>query len=300
MNKSQGKLVAGSGGIVVVTSFIISTLIFIAYRVFIIGSSQYIIEIFAILLVCAILAGIGIVDDILGWQRGGLSIRSRLVLAAIAAIPLMVINVGKQTLELPFFGVINLGIIYPLFFIPLGLVGAATTYNFLAGFNALEAGQGIILLSALSLVSLFTGNSWLGAVLICMVFSLLAFLIFNFYPARVFPGNSITLVLGGLIAIACIVGNFEKIAVFFFIPYILETILKLRGGLVKQSFGQPNKYGGLDLKYDKIYGLTHVSIYLLKKIGIAPTEKRTVYLIWIFQIIIILFGFILFRKGLFI
>jgi hypothetical protein len=32
-----------------------------------------------------------------------------------------------------------------------------------------------------------------------------------------------------LIACMAILGNFEKIAVFVFIPYIIETFLKLRG-----------------------------------------------------------------------
>ncbi|HIF03136.1 MAG TPA: glycosyl transferase family 4, partial [Nitrospinaceae bacterium] len=33
--------------------------------------------------------------------------------------------------------------------IPLGIVGAATTFNFLAGFNGLETGQGILIFSGL-------------------------------------------------------------------------------------------------------------------------------------------------------
>ena len=67
-------------------------------------------------------------------------------------------------------------------------------------------------------------------------------------------------------------GNFEKIALFFFIPFIIEVILKSRGKLIKSSFGKPEKDGSLSLAYEKLYGLTHVSIYLLKKIGIKSVN----------------------------
>ena len=124
-------------------------------------------------------------------------------------------------------------------------------------------------------------------------------MLYNFYPAKVFPGDSLTYPLGGFIAIVAILGNFEKIAVFFFIPYIIEIVLKSRGKLIKQSFGKPKKDGSLDLKYDKIYSLNHVAILLMKKLKWKATEKKVVYLIWMFQILIILLGFIIFGNGIF-
>lgn len=300
MNKFKSEKVAGSGGIVVILSFIISILIFISYRIFYLNDNSHLIEILSLLLLVSLLAGIGFIDDILGWQKGGLSKRSRLILLLFASIPLMAINAGKHTVSIPFLGLSDLGLVYPLILIPLAIVGASSTYNFLAGFNGLEAGQGIILLSALCLVSYFTGSTWLAIVCLCMVLALFSFLLFNFYPAKVFPGNSITIVIGGVLASVSILGNFEKIALFFFIPYIAETILKSRGKLNKHSFGKPEKDGSLTLRYDKIYGLTHLAILLLQKARIKPTEKRVVYCIWCFQLIIILLGFILFKEGIFI
>ena len=217
----------------------------------------------------------------------------------LASIPLIVINAGKSEISIPLIGLLDIGIFYPLLAIPIGIIGAATTFNFLAGFNGLEAGQGIILLSALSLVSFFTGTFWLGIISLCMVFSLLAFLIYNFFPAKIFPGDSLTYTIGGLIAIISILGNFEKIAIFFFIPIILETILKARGRLQKQSFGKLSQNGTLDLKYDKIYSLTHLAIFILNKNKKRATEKKVVFLIWAFQILIVLTGFLIFRKGIF-
>ena len=211
----------------------------------------------------------------------------------------MAINAGKSIVSIPLLGKIDLGIAYPLIIIPLGIIGATTTFNFLAGYNGLEAGQGIILLSSAALVSFLTGNSWLALVAACMIASLIAFLLYNFYPAKVFPGDSLTYAVGGMIAIMAILGNFEKVAVFFFIPYAIETFLKLKGRLVKQSFGRPLEDGSLDLRYEKIYGLEHLSIYLMKRLGITPNEKKVVYSLWIFQIIVIAAGLIIFKDGIF-
>lgn len=299
MNKLSSGKVAGSGGLIVVSSSILGILLFIAYRVFYLNSQEHLVEIFSTLTVILLVAGIGLIDDLFGWQHGGLSRKSRLVLVFIASIPLIVINAGKSFISFPFYGTIDTGLLYPLLIIPIGIIGATTTFNFLAGFNGLEAGEGILILSALSIVSYLTGSSWLSVISLCMVASLLAFLLFNFDPAEVFPGDVLTYSVGALIAIMAILGNFEKIAVFFFIPIILEVFLKARGGFVKQSFGKPNSDGTLDLKYNKIYGLTHLSIYLLKKWNIKPTEKKVVYLIWALQITIIILGFIIFRKGIF-
>ncbi|MEM4230742.1 MAG: glycosyl transferase family 4 [Candidatus Pacearchaeota archaeon] len=299
MNKFKKPKVAGSGGLVVVTGFILSVLVYIAIKTFYFKSVEKVVEIFSLTTTILLLAGTGLIDDLLGWHRGGLSKKFRLVTCVFASIPLIVVNAGVSKMAFPLIGEIELGLFYPLFLIPLGITGAATTYNFLAGFNGLEASQGIIILAGLGITTYFTGNSWLSLICLMMIACLLAFLIFNKFPAKVFPGNSITYSIGGLIACIAILGNIEKIAVFFFIPYIIETILKSRGKLRKQSFGKPNKNNELDLLYDKIYGITHFSIYFLNKIGIRATEKRVVYLINSFQILIIIIGLLIFRAAIF-
>jgi len=256
-------------------------------------------KILALLSVILFVAGVGIFDDLFGWHKGGLRRRHRLILAALGAIPLMVINAGKSEVTVPFLGMIDLGLIFPLIVLPIGLIGATYSFNFLAGFNGLEAGQGILLLGGLSIVAFFTGSSWLSVIALCMIVSLFAFLFYNFFPAKVFPGDSITYATGALIAAISILGNFERIAVFFFIPYILETILKVRGKLVKHSFGKPKKDGSIELRYNKLYSLNHVSIWTMQKLGIKPTERKVVYSIWGFQLLVIIIGFIVFQKGIF-
>lgn len=302
MNKpGHPRNVASSGGIIVVMSFILGVLFYIAVRKFIFGDIDgTIINIFALLTVILILAIVGLTDDLLGWKHGGLSARFRIFLALMASVPLIVINAGVHIINLPFLGTINLGLIYPLILIPIGIAGAATTYNMLAGFNGLEAGMGIIILGFLSSIAYITETPWLALIGLCMVAALIGFYFFNKYPAKVFPGDILTYSVGALIAGMAIIGNFEKIAVFVFIPYIIETILKSRGKLKKQSFGIPNEDGSLNLPYDKIYGLTHLSILILSKFKKKVYEKDVVYLIFTFQIIICLLALLIFKNNIFI
>jgi UDP-N-acetylglucosamine--dolichyl-phosphate N-acetylglucosaminephosphotransferase len=283
--------VAGSGGIIVLGGAIIGILLYIAINVFLFqGGSENLTQIFALISALFLGALVGFVDDIFGWQRGGLSARSRIILILFAAIPLIVINAGNSNMNLPFFGVANLGILYPLLVIPIGIVGATTTYNFLAGYNGLEAGQGIIILSTLAFVTHKTGNSWLSIIALCMVAALIGFYIFNKNPARIFPGDVLTYSIGILIGGIAILGNIERLTILLFIPYIIETVLKSRGKLKKHSFGKLNSDGSLDQPYEKIYGLEHLAIKILKKLKPSKKvyENDVVYLIHAFQIFIVL------------
>ena len=295
MNKVGGKEVAEAGGVAVLFGFILGILSYVAIKTFYLKDMSNLIEIFTLLSVILIISLIGLIDDILGWKIG-LNKKTRIFFLIFAAIPLVVINAGESTMM-----GIDFGLFYPLFFIPLGIVGASATFNFLAGYNGLETSQGILILSAMALVTLFTKNSWLSLISMIMVVCLIAFYIFNKCPSKVFPGDVLTYSVGALIATIAILGNIEKIAVFFFIPYILETGLKLKGKLKKESFARVNKDGSLEMPYKKIYGLEHLAIYVLKKIkpNKKAYEKEVVFMINGFQILIIILGFVLFRGGIF-
>lgn len=292
MNKyGSPKNVATSGGLLVIAGFVLGVLFYVATSTFYFGGTDYSLEIFALLTTILILGIVGLIDDLWGWKTGGLSNTFRLGLAFVAAIPLMVINAGTHSMSLPVVGSIEFGILYPLILIPLGIAGAATTYNFLAGFNGLEAGQGILIISFLSYVSYFSGSSWLAIVGLCMVFALAVFYVFNRFPAKIFPGDILTYSVGALIAIMAILGNYEKIAIIVFIPYILETGLKIRGKLNRYSFGIPDKEGNLKLPYEKIYSLNHLAIFMLNKFGKA-NERKVTYVIYSVQILFIFLAYL--------
>ncbi|MFA7707795.1 MAG: hypothetical protein WCX73_02490 [Candidatus Pacearchaeota archaeon] len=300
MNRfNHPKNLAASGGVIVVMSFVLGVLSYIAIRTFFTEGNGLNLKMFALLSVILILAIIGLVDDLLGWQHGGLSAKVRLFLIFMSSIPLVVINAGTHSIVVPFFGYIELGLIYLILIIPIGITGATATYNFLAGFNGLETGQGIIILSFLSFIAYITNSMWLTLIGLIMIASLIVFYYYNKFPAKVLPGDILTYSIGALIACMAILGNFEKIAMFVFIPFIIEVFLKLRGKLKKYSFGMPQKDGSLEMPYDKIYGMTHLSLFILKKFKRKVYEKDVTYLILAFQIFICLLALIIFQRSLF-
>ncbi|PIN94026.1 glycosyl transferase family 4 [Candidatus Pacearchaeota archaeon CG10_big_fil_rev_8_21_14_0_10_31_24] len=297
MHKFKGNLVAEAGGINVVAGFIIGVLIYIALKTFYFEQSIDVLETFALISVIMMVSFIGLIDDLLGWKIG-LGNKVRLGLVLFAAIPLIVINAGSSEVSLPFIGAINMGLLYPLLVIPIAVIGTSTTFNFLAGYNGLEARQGILILGALAFASWFTGSHWLSVILTCMIASLLAFLIFNSYPARVFPGDVLTYSIGALIASIAILGNLEKFALFIFIPNILEVFLKLKGKLKKESFALAQEDGSIKQRYNKIYGLEHLGIYIIGKFK-KVYENDVILFVNLIQIIVIILAFIIFKEGIF-
>ena len=247
------------------------------------------IEIFAILSTVILASFVGFIDDIVGWKSGGLSKKSRLAMMLFIAIPLMVINAGESVMA-----GIDFGLLYPLILVPLAVVGAGTTFNFLAGYNGLETTQGILVLGALAVVTFMTGSLWLSMLAVTMIASLLALWLFNKNPAKVFVGDVMTYTVGAMIACIAILGNIEKIAVFFFIPYILEVLLKARGKFEKQSFSKVNKDGSLSPLYKKVYGLEHVAVRLLRAVKGKAYEWEVPIVIGLFQLLIIVLGFVWF------
>lgn len=296
MHKLNGKGVAESGGVAVLFGISLGILFYIAVNTFLFrGGDKTLISIFALLSVLLLSGIVGILDDLLGWKKG-LSKKMRLLIILFSAVPLMVINAGNHNMSIPLIGMINFGLIYPLIIIPLGVLGATTTFNFLAGYNGLEARQGILVLFALAVITYVTNNPWLSLICAIAVVSLFAFYLFNKYPSKVFPGDSLTYPIGALIAGVAILGNIEKVAVLIFIPYIIEVILKLRGKLEKESFAKLNYDESLDMPYSKVYGLEHLSIKILKKIkpNKRVYERDVVNLINLFQVFWILIAFIIY------
>jgi len=160
MHKRDKKEVSEGGGIIVLFGACLGILLYIAINTFVFKSTGVLSYIFALLCVLFISSFVGMIDDLVGWKKG-LSRKIRILIIGFSAVPLMVINAGNTTMSVPFLGSINFGLFYPLLIIPIGVIGATTTFNFLAGYNGLEAGQGIIILTAMAIVTYITGERWL-------------------------------------------------------------------------------------------------------------------------------------------
>ena len=210
-----------------------------------------------------------------GKAEGGLPQR-KWILTSLGAIPLMVIKAGYTTLSLPFFGPIDFGIFYPLILIPVGFIGASNAINLLGGFNGSEAGMAVVYLSTLLYIALVS-HHFIFILFLTALASVLVFLKYNWYPAKFLPGDSLTYLLGAIVASGVIVGNMEKAGIILLMPFILEFFLKARSKFRASSLGILQKDGSLKAPYPKIYSLTH----LFMKIKKMKEVEVTLSLIWI-------------------
>ena len=284
MNKPGRVLVAEAGGVWAVVGAAFGLLAFEAWHVYLGGGVYRAPELFALTSLLLLSAFLGFLDDILGWKRG-LARRWRVILMAPISLPLVVVKAGHSTLALPLVGVVNLGLLYPLVAVPVGVLGAANAFNMLAGFNGLEAGMGLLLM-------LFTAwYAWIKQVYfvvyaaLIMAAALVAFLVYNWYPARVFPGNSFTYGVGAYYAALVIIGNMEKFGLLLFTLYFVKALLYFRGvlhGVWKpgiEDFGVPQPDGTLEPPLEGTYSLTHWAIRVLKRVRGRAREPEVVLLI---------------------
>ncbi len=286
----EGKpLVPISGGIPVLAGSFVGFMSFIFFNTFFSNggdlslSNEVLMFLLSGLISIMMISFVGFIDDL--FIRGdretssGLNQWQKPLLTLAAAIPLMVVNSGISEIALPIFGIVDMGLLYPLIIIPIGVVGAANMVNMLAGFNGLETGMGVVYTGMLGLYSYanregaYYDERTTAAIFALIIFSsLVAFYIFNKTPAKILPGDSLTYLLGGTIAAIAIIGNLERAALIISIPFFAEFILKLRGRFKKQSYGYYED-GKVKSLYDKIYSLPH----LLTRTG-KFTERQVVYI----------------------
>ncbi|MCS7134489.1 MAG: glycosyl transferase family 4 [Candidatus Pacearchaeota archaeon] len=311
MNKYEKPRIAEFGGIAPIASIVVSIFIYIFFKTFFLKSPTHLIEILVLIITLLLASFIGFTNDLLSVKikkdkeianeilgkkfTRGLGGFSSMLLTLPAAIPLMIINAGQHTITLPFIGSVWLGILYPMLLIPIAIVGTTNGYNLLAGYNGLETWLGIVIFFALGLMSLVTGQLWLALIAAIIISSLAGFLVFNKYPAKVFPGDSLTFGIGSLIACFAILGNIEKFSLFIFLPFIIEGILKATSKFKAENFGIPKKDNSLEAP-EKIQSLTHFAIKLLKKLKLNHKvyEKDVVLFIVLLEIIVIGIAFFVF------
>jgi UDP-N-acetylglucosamine--dolichyl-phosphate N-acetylglucosaminephosphotransferase len=288
MNKPGNIQVAEAGGVWVSIGAAFGILLFIALQIYILNSYKYVLGFMALALLLILSSFLGFLDDLLGWKKG-LRIIYRVVLMAPLAIPLMVIKAGYSVMEIPFIGPVNFGILYPLVLVPIGVLGAANAFNMVAGYNGLEATMALQLMFY-TVIYAWINHVWISfEASLIMMGAVLGFLIFNWYPARVFPGNSFTYGFGAYYASLVILGNFEKYGLLLFTLYFLELLLFLRGlkhRVYKENYARINPDGSLEQPYKHIYSITHLAIVIQKKIRGRATERGVVLTINILQSII--------------
>lgn len=255
MHKPHGPAVPRMGGVPVLAGFGAGVLAYVAVRTYAFDGRALNAALLAALATTLACAALGLVDDALGWKQG-LSQRVKFVVAGLAAVPLLAVGA-------------------PLW-APLAVTLSANGFNIMAGFNGLEAGLGLLVLGGLAV--LCAGAPWVSVLCGLMGGALLAFLLFNRWPARVFPGNVLTYGVGGLIGAVVVLGVPAGPGPWVLLaPYLLQIALKARGRFAVESFAKARPDGTLENRQPGLYGLEHVAVAAW---GRRATERRVVYSLW--------------------
>ena len=298
--KNDNKLVADMGGPGVIAGLLAGIFTYIGFEVFIQSDGlPDLAFVLASLNTILVITLIGIFDSLTSKMkdREGKDLFERLKRKGIpswtyffiplpAAVPLMAVSAGYHFMVLPFLGRVDLGIFYPLVVIPLAVLCCSNATNFLAGFNGLEAGMGFVLNFSLGIYALIHGKTSAAAIAICFSFALLAFLKYNWYPAKVFPGD-LNHTIGAVVVCVTVLGNMERFAILCFTPWIVEAFLKALSGFKAESFGVLQIDGTLKPKNNKLRSLTH----LIMRLGSFKEWQVSTILI-ILEIIICLTSFV--------
>jgi UDP-N-acetylglucosamine--dolichyl-phosphate N-acetylglucosaminephosphotransferase len=303
LQKPRKPILPTSGGVPVAFGILLGLLFYVGMETFLFGNLEEAVLLLAISASILLVTFVGLFDDLknpLGKSnyemrrirkrfikaKSGLP-QTKWILTLPAAIPLMVINAGESVLTLPLIGPINFGILYPLLLIPIGFVGASNAINLLAGFNGSEAGMGIVYLGSLAILSLIN-QSFISILFIVSIASLIAFLKFNWFPAKFLPGDTLTYLLGSIVASGVIVGNMEKAGIILLTPFIIEFLLKSRSRFKASCLGRLRRDGKLSPPYGKkIYSITHV-LMNLKRIS----EREVTISLILMEILIAIFLFV--------
>jgi len=292
MNKFTKPPVAELGGVVVFLGFSAGIFISILLATYLQLITIDLMVVLGGFCTIAIITFIGVIDDIIGWKKG---IRQwqHFIIPIIAAIPLICVYAGHTTMVIPILGEINFLIFYPLIIIPLAVTGASNAINMLAGFNGLEAGQGIILTATLTVIAFMSGSIVAVVFGIAMIGALLAFLKFNWFPAKIFGGDSLTLMIGANLAVMSVVGGIEIYGLLITAVFFIEFIIKAKHRLKSECFGIPNEDGTLSAN-PKGGSLTQ---WVMKAGNNKFTESKVTFILLGIQIIVcaVVFLFFLFK-----
>jgi UDP-GlcNAc:undecaprenyl-phosphate GlcNAc-1-phosphate transferase len=230
--KVHMKVMPRLGGLAIYISFIAGVLLFQP------DSSHSL----PILLGSLIIVITGMVDDV-----RELSPRVKLIGQLAAALVVVLSGIHVEFINLPFGGQLEFGI----FSIPLTIlwiVGVTNAINLIDGLDGLAAGVSSIALLTISGMAIIMGDAYVTVLGLILMASTIAFLFYNFYPAKIFMGDTGALFLGYMISVLSLLGFKNVTFISLIIPALIlgvpisDTFFAIIRRLVhKQPLSAPDK-----------------------------------------------------------
>ncbi len=145
-----------------------------------------------------LLFGVGIMDDL-----KDLAARYKLVIEAGLASLLAVAGIRITSFG-GLFGITELHIVAQYIITVVTIVGISNAFNLIDGIDGLAGGLGFMSLVTLGIFLTISKDLNYAMIAFALAGALLGFLYFNFNPARIFMGDTGSLVLGFIIAVLCV------------------------------------------------------------------------------------------------
>jgi len=184
---------------------------------------------------------LGLVDD-----ARGLTPAAKLVGQFAAASVLLLAGVRVDVGSLPLLAAVELALT------TVWVVGLTNAFNLLDNMDGLSAGIASIAATMLALASIGRGDDATAALALVVGGGAAGFLVHNFYPARVFMGDSGALTLGFVLAGLALMGSRGLASDLFFALLVPLTILGLPifdtalVTIARRLHGRPIVHGGRD------------------------------------------------------
>lgn len=179
-------------------------------------------------LVIVLFGCIGFIDDfikVFKKRNLGLKALQKLILQIVVAVIFLPVYIGDSmpmNFSISNLFSVNSKIIFVLFTI-FWLVGFSNATNLTDGIDGLLGGLGAISYLTYAIIALNQNRTDIAIVCFSVVGGLLAFLIFNHKPAKIFMGDVGSLALGaGLAAISILLGRYWSLLLIGLI-YVIET-----------------------------------------------------------------------------
>lgn len=164
---------------------------------------------------------IGAVDDL-----RPLNPKLKPALTALAALPILLLATYNPHPFFPIIGAFRLTILYPIL-IFFAIAVPANAVNMLDVLNGSVSGTLTIVSLALAVILAVLGRTTAMGMALALFGSLLAFYLFNRYPARVFGGDTGSLAAGAAVGALAVIGQIELIAIVAIAPYIMNAFYGL-------------------------------------------------------------------------
>ncbi len=231
---------------------------------------------------------LGVADD-----RYTISPYIKLLGQFIAALTTFYLGVQITALDLPQSQLLLLG----AFSMPvtvLWLVGIANAMNFIDGVDGLAGGVALISSVTMAVVALFTHQSGAGVMSAVLCGSLAGFLVYNFFPARIFMGDGGSLFCGFILAAVAVTGVLKTQIAVVLVPVLVLSvpILDIVYSTLRRLLTGRNPFiadaGHIHHRLLNA-GMSHVRIAgTLYSVGIVAGMLTTIYLdcLWLYLLLV--------------